>query len=238
MDKFGHVIFVMDRGYDDNDVFLLLDKYAQEYVIRLKLNRKVRMQGEKYSVEELCSKYRGKYKVKVIYHGRKRTARLSVVKGCLSGSDRLLSVILIYGLSDHPMVLATNLNTNTKAQVITAMRHYFSRWRIEEYFRCKKQMFGFENFRVRSLTAINSLNFFLSACMLFLAILSESREKNCHFRICIDAAAPLKPKVFFFYYRLAEGLYSILAKARSGIRGYFKPLRPNQRQLKICGFAA
>ena len=136
MDKFGHVIFVMDRGYDDNDVFLLLDKYAQEYVIRLKLNRKVRMQGEKYSVEELCSKYRGKYKVKVIYHGRKRTARLSVVKGCLSGSDRLLPIILIYGLSDHPMVLATNLNTNTKAQVITAMRHYFSRWRIEEYFRC------------------------------------------------------------------------------------------------------
>ena len=136
------------------------------------------------------------------------------------------------------MVLATNLNTNTKAQVITAMRYYFSRWRIEEYFRCKKQMFGFENFRVRSLTAINSLNFFLSACMLFLAILRETKEKNYHFRICIDAAAPLKPKVFFFYYRLAEGLYSILSKARSGIRGYFKPLRPNQRQLKIRGFAA
>lgn len=224
--------------YTKKAVRACVDKYEQEYVIRLKLNRKVRIQDETYSIEELCSKYKGKYKVKVIYHGRKRTARLSVVKGCLSGSDRLLSIILIYGLSDHPMVLATNLNTNTKAQVITAMRHYFSRWRIEEYFRCKKQMFGFENFRVRSLTAINSLNFFLSACMLFLAILRETREKNFHFRICIDAAAPLKAKVSFFYYRLAEGLYSILSKARSGIRGYFKPLRPNQRQLKIRGFAA
>lgn len=236
--KLGHAIFVMDRGYDDNDVFRLLDKQKQDYVIRLKLNRKIRIHGEKYSVDELCSKHKGKYKAKVIYHGRKRKARLSVVKGCLSGSDRLLSIILIFGLSDHPMVLATNLDTDTKAQLITAMRHYFSRWRIEEYFRCKKQMFGFENFRVRSLTAINSLNFFLSACMLFLAILRETREKNCHFRICIDAAAPLKAKVFFFYYRLAEGLHTILSKARSGIRAYFKPLRPNQRQLKIRGFAA
>lgn len=238
VDKLGHVIFVMDRGYDDNDVFRLLDKYEQEYVIRLKLNRKVRIQGEKHSIGELCSKYKGKYKAKVIYHGRKRKARLSVVKGCLSGSDRLLSIILIYGLSGHPMVLATNLNTDTKAQLIAAMRHYFSRWRIEEYFRCKKQMFSFENFRVRSLTAINSLNFFLSACMLFLATLRETREKNCHFKICIDAAALLKPKVFFFYYRLAEGLYTLLSKAHSGIRGYFKPLKPNQRQLKIRGFAA
>ena len=133
------MIFVMDRGYDDNDVFRLLDKYEQEYVIRLKLNRKVRIQGEKHSIGELCSKYKGKYKAKVIYHGRKRKARLSVVKGCLSGSDRLLSIILIYGLSGHPMVLATNLNTDTKAQLIAAMRHYFSRWRIEEYFRCKSR---------------------------------------------------------------------------------------------------
>lgn len=236
--KLGHAIFVMDRGYDDNDVFRLLDKQKQDYVIRLKLNRKIRIHGEKYSVDELCSKYKGKYKTKVIYHGRKRKARLSVVKGCLSGSDRLLSIILVFGLYDHPMVLATNLDTDTKAKLITAMRHYFSRWRIEEYFRCKKQMFGFENFRVRSLTAINSLNFFLSACMLFLAILRETRVKNCHFRICIDAAAPLKANVFFFYYRLAEGLHTILSKARSGIRKYFKPLRPDQRQLKIRGFAA
>jgi len=235
--EFGHAIFVMDRGYDDNDVFRLLDKREQDYVIRLKLNRKIRIHGEKYSVEELCSKYKGKYKAKVIYHGKKRTARLSVVKGCLSGSDRRLSIILIFGLSDHPMVLATNLITDTKAKLIAAMRHYFSRWRIEEYFRCKKQMFKFENFRVRSLTAINSLNFFLSACMLFLAALRETKDKNCHFRICIDAANPLKSKVFFFYYRLAEGLYTVLSKARTGIRGYFKPLRPNLHQMKIRGFA-
>lgn len=108
---------------------------------------------------------------------------------------------------------------------------------IEEYFRCKKQMFGLENSMVRSLTAINSLNFFLSVDMLFLAILRETSERNMHFSICVEAAAPIKPKVCFFYYRLVEGLHFLLSKAHTGIRGYFKPLRPNQRQMKIQGFA-
>ncbi|MCR5088026.1 MAG: transposase, partial [Oscillospiraceae bacterium] len=90
--------------------------------------------------------------------------------------------------------------------------------------------------RVRSLTAINSLNFFLSACMLFLATIRETSGRNMLFGICVEAAAPLRPKVYFFYYRLVEGLHFILSKARTGIRGFFKPLRPNQRQMKIQGF--
>ena len=198
VDQFGHATFVMDRGYDDNDVFRLLDRLNQKFVIRLKLNRKIRVNGKKCSIQELCVGRKGKYATKVIYHGRTRKAKLSVVKGVLSGSDRALSIILVYGLADHPMVLATNLTTDTKNLAIAAVRHYFSRWRIEEYFRCKKQMFDFENFRVRSLTAINSLNFFLSACMLFLAELRETSDRNTLFRICVEAAAPLRPKCTSF----------------------------------------
>ncbi len=232
----GHVTFVMDRGYDDVDVFRLLNKLNQNYVIRLKLNRNIWINSKKISAETLCQEYKGKYATKVIYHGRVRKAKLTCVKGKINGLDSPLSIIIIFGLSDHPMILATNLDTSTKNQVISAMRHYFSRWRIEEYFRCKKQMFSFENFRVRSLIAINSLNFILSACMFFLAIIRERSDKNNHFRICIEAAAPLRPKVFFFYYRLADGLYNILSKAHSGIKEYFKPIRPNQMQMRIRGF--
>jgi hypothetical protein len=72
--------------------------------------------------------------------------------------------------------------------------------------------------------------------MLFLAALRETSDRNMHFRICVEAAAPLRPKVYFFYYRLAEGLHFLLTKARTGIRAYFKPLCPNQRQMKIRGF--
>lgn len=45
---------------------------------------------------------------------------------------------------------------HSKEDVISVAKLYFSRWRIEKYSRCKKQVFGFENFRVRNLKAINS----------------------------------------------------------------------------------
>ena len=98
-------------------------------MIRLKLNRKVRINGKKLSVTELCTKYKGRYATRVIYHGRSTKAKLTAVKGCLSGSSQPLAIILIFGLSDHPMVLATNLSTDTKNHLMTAMRLYFSRLR-------------------------------------------------------------------------------------------------------------
>ena len=39
---FGKATFVMDRGYDDNKMFLMLDDLKQHYVIRLNAMRKVR----------------------------------------------------------------------------------------------------------------------------------------------------------------------------------------------------
>lgn len=36
------------------------------------------------------------------------------------------------------MMLATNKEIKSREDVITVAKLYFSRWRIEEYFRCKK----------------------------------------------------------------------------------------------------
>ena len=47
------------------------------------------------------------------------------------------------------------------------------RWKIEEYFKAKKQNYGFENFRVRSLRGINNLNLMLSCIMLHIGILAD-----------------------------------------------------------------
>ena len=38
---FGKATFVMDRGYDDNKMFLKLDEMEQDYVIRLTAKRKL-----------------------------------------------------------------------------------------------------------------------------------------------------------------------------------------------------
>ena len=43
---FGRATFVMDRGYDDNKMFLKLDELEQDYVIRLTARRKLYFHGK------------------------------------------------------------------------------------------------------------------------------------------------------------------------------------------------
>lgn len=42
------------------------------------------------------------------------------------------------------MKILTNIDIKDKKSVIKIVRLYFSRWRIEEYFRGKKQEYDFE----------------------------------------------------------------------------------------------
>ena len=72
--------------------------------------------------------------------------------------------------------------------------------------------------------------------MLFLAAIKEREKSNSLYRECIEVADPIKDEVHFFFYRLADGVAKILAKARTGVRGFFKTLRPNQEQLHIRGY--
>lgn len=128
------------------------------------------------------------------------------------------------------MMLATNKEIKSKEDVIKVARTYFSRWKIEEYFRCKKQMFQFENFRVRKLCAINALNFYITLCMAFLATISIESETNALKVSIIKYADPIKEKVFFCYYRLAKGICRILSYAKEGVRLWFRTKRPTYRQ--------
>ena len=164
---FGKATFAMDRGYDDNKVFLKLDGLGQ----------------------------------------------------------------LVYGITGHPMMLATNKEIKSKEDVFRVARIYFSRWKIEEYFRCKKQMFQFENFRVKKRKAINALNFYITLCMAFLAKFSIESETYALKVAIIKTADPVKEKVFFCYYRLAKGISSILSYAKEGVRLWSRTKRPAYHQL-------
>ena len=228
---FGNATFVMDRGYDDNKMFLKLDALNQHYVIRLKSNRKLFYHRKWTTATELCNRRKGKVKTSVFYKGKNQEAYLSHVKVQITASKNDIYLVLIYGITEHPMMLATNIEIKSKDDVIRVARTYFSRWKIEEYFRCKKQMFRFENFRVRKLKAINALNFYITLCMAFLAMISMKSETSALKVSIIQTANPVKKKVFFCYYRLAKGILGILSYAKEGVRLWFRTKRPAYRQL-------
>ena len=229
---FKQCTFAMDRGYDDNKLFLKLLDAGQDFVIRIRKNRKLYYQNRWFSAPELCARRKGKVKMKLRYRGKDHDAYLSHVKVKLTASKRDVNLVLIYGVTENPMMLVTNKPICSKADVMAVASTYFGRWRIEEYFRAKKQIFGFENFRVRSLAAINALNFCLTAAMTFLTSITAKRKSEL-FQTIIEAAAPIKKKVHFFHYRLAFGIQQLLSFARAGIKEWFKPLQPDRRQLRL-----
>ena len=228
---FEKATFCMDRGYDDNKMFLKLDSLNQEYVIRLKSNRKLLYHNKWTFATELRNRRKGKIKTNVFYKGKNHEAYISHVKVQITASRKDIYLVLVYGITEHPMMLATNKEIKSKEDVIKVARTYFSRWKIEEYFRCKKQMFRFENFRVRKLRAINALNFYITLCMGFLAHMSMKSETNALKVSIIQKADPVKAKVFFCYYRLAKGIRGILSYAKEGVRLWFRTKRPRYRQL-------
>ena len=228
---FGKATFVMDRGYDDNKMFLKLDSMQQDYIIRLTTKRKLLFHNKWIPATRLRNQRKGKIKASFFYKGKNHDAYLSHVKVQITASKKDIYLILVYGLSQHPMMLATNKVIRSKEDVVKVARLYFSRWKIEEYFRSKKQLFQFENFRVRKLSAINALNFYITLCMAFLARLSMKPETNALIVAIIKTADPVKEKVRFRYYRLAKGVLGILSYAKAGIRPWFRTKRPTYRQL-------
>lgn len=230
---FEKATFVMDRGYDDNKMFLKLDELHQDYVIRITSKRKLYYQNKCLKSTELRNRRKGKIKLPLLYHGKKHVAYLSHVKVQITASKKDVYLVLVYGITEHPMMLVTNKKIASKEDVINVANLYFSRWRIEEYFRSKKQLFQFENFRVRKLTAINALNFYITLSMAFLANISLKAESNDLKATIIQKANPIKQKVLFQYYRIAKGISAILSYAKEGIRRWFKTKRPAYYQLSF-----
>lgn len=121
---------------------------------------------------ELRSRRKDEIIASVFYKGKDHGAYLSHVKTQIIASRKDIYLILVYSITEHPMILDTNKEIRSKENVIRVARIYFSRWKIEKYFRCKKQIFELENFCERKLSAINALNFFITVFMAFLVMIS------------------------------------------------------------------
>lgn len=124
---FDKATYIMDRGYDQNRIFLNFEKLKQDYVIRLTAKRKVVYNNKWIPVTELCQLRKGKIKLPVFYKGEEHDAYISHVKVKITASKKDMHLVLVYGLSEKPMMLATNKPIKSKDDVIKIARLYFSR---------------------------------------------------------------------------------------------------------------
>lgn len=155
-------IFVNDRGYDNNEIFKYYFKRQQKFIIRLKENRVVYLNHKWYKITTIRDSRKGKVKLNIFFKGENKECYASVLKVQITAQKKWINLILVYGLGETPMMLASNIPLKSKENLIKTVRCYIDRWKIEEYFKFKKQEYKFENFRVRTLKAINNLNKMLS----------------------------------------------------------------------------
>ena len=210
--------FIFDRGYDMNDLFKFMYMQKQDFVVRLTERRKIFFKGKWYKSTILRDSRKGKIKTKVLFQGEEKECYISHINCQITAAKKNMYLVLIYGLSQTPMMLATNKIIKCKEDVVKILRLYMSRWRIEEYFRFKKQEYGFENFRVRSLKSINNLNQLLTYTIGMLGILADNiGTKRLSNNLIMNSKA-FKKKALFYYYQMARGISRTLAYARSGIK--------------------
>ncbi len=230
------VTFVADRLYDAMVFYNAIEKVGGKFVIRLKDNRNFLFKNKEKNVGKEALKRKGKVHMDLMFNGAdKIEIAVSHTRVKMPSNKKEYTVVFVYGLStDKPMKLLTSKTIKCKADVIKVVRLYFSRWKIEEYFKTKKQNYGFEDMRVRTLKAMNVLNDMLTYLMTLIAAIVEDIDKKLLCIKIIERSKSLKNKVVFWMNQCARGIKEILSYARCGVKGYQDiEERPKCKQLSL-----
>src|SRR5699024_8583327 len=230
--------FIMDRDYENIKIIKKVLKEEDDFIIRLKKNRHLIYQNKKLSVRELALRRKGKINFRSEIKGKVydlKVSHIAVEIPSLKGQK--FTMVVDYGYGKDPMVLLTNKLARKKDEVLSILKAYITRWRIEEMFRVQKQEFRLEDIRVRSLKRLNLLFFLVSTMITFMSLKIE--KKNGFFHSVIERARGIKDKnqIKMFLYRFSAGMKAILEKDTCGIQ-HFKYVEqvhnPRQLELKLA----
>ena len=227
-------IGVFDRGYDDNKIIDYMDD--NYFVIRMNDRRVFLFKGKKKNAYEEAKKRKGKVRMTLWFDDNEEyEVYISHTKVTLPHNGKDYELVFCYGLSEErPLILLTNRKIHSKDDVIKVVRLYFSRWRIEEYFRAKKQEYKFENIRLRTLKGINNLNLFLTIHLGHINKLAEEINRKLLSIKIIEASKSIRNKVIIWMSQFARGIKKILSYAHTGIKEWQKiEIRDKYKQLAL-----
>ena len=213
----------MDRGFDNNKYYRYFIRNNEKFIIRAKKNRNVIYNGKTENIMSVANRFKGKYSL------RFNSIQLPKYKNVE------LQLVVVYGFGEEPMLLITNLSSDDKRIGISVCKAYLMRWRIEEYFKFKKQKFDYENLRVRSLQSIRTLDLLLTLAIGYISMLSDKPFfTRMRFEI-IEVSKRLFGAPDFVYYAIADGIYETLKYVKSGLKRLLAIPTPSP-QLLLAGF--
>lgn len=145
------------------------------------------------------------------------------VRFCEFPSKELVLTV-VYGFGEEPMLLLSNLKMQEKKRlchIITKV--YLLRWRIEEYFRFKKQYFELEDLRVMSLQSIRNLNLFATLAVAYISLTTVVHKDSIFLAELKECSKRIYEMPKFILYALGYAMERVLFMCRTGISGYLPP---------------
>jgi hypothetical protein len=228
-------IRALDRGFDALNYYEYFLKAHELFVIRAKKNRDVKHNGETINIMELAKRYKGKHSIKFKdKKGKDIHCKIAVIPVALPKYPKLpLHLVVVYGFGKEPMLLLTNLERDDKRLANTIVKVYLMRWRIEEYFRFKKQQYELEDFRVRSLSAIRALHRVVTLLAGLIGVLSDQRDESVFVLELIETSKRIYPvkkdkwRRKFFHYAVGDAFSALLRRCSTGISAFLSPPCPD-----------
>ena len=227
---------IFDRGYDDNKLIDYIDKNGDYFVIRMNDKRNFLFKGKKKNCYKEAIKRKGKVRMELWFDdNEKYEVYVSHTRVVLPYNKKEYELVIVYGLSEErPLILLTNRSIKSKEDVIKVVRMYFYRWRIEEYFRAKKQEYKFEDMRIRTLKGINTLNLLLTIHLGHIGKLVENLDKKLLTIKIIERSKSLRNKILVWISQMSRGISEILKYAKVGIKEWQKiEIREKYKQLEL-----
>ena len=212
-------IRAFDRGYDANIYYERLIDRKEAFIIRAKKNRNVIYKGKSINILTLAKRFKGKHSLKYKKrNGLMVDCKISVVPVRLPcRPEDEINLVICNGLGQEPLLLLTNLKGVDGRLPVVITKVYLLRWRIEEYYRFKKQQLGFEGFRVRSLKSIRNLDLIVSIAIGYIGILSEKADDRRMAMELIEISRRIFDIPKFLFYAIADGLFYLCALDTIGI---------------------
>ena len=206
--------------------------------MRMVGNRNCIYKSEKILINKLIKRFKGQFALKFKSKDSKKVkCKISIVPIELPDyPGKALNLVVCHGFGKEPLMLLTNLESDDKRLCVTITKVYLLRWRIEEYYRFKKQGFKYEKFLVRTLKSIRNLDLMLTIAIGHIGVLSEKLDESIEVLEIVAASKRLYGLNLFMFYAISDGLSAILRKSHTGIKCFFARPMPSL-QLTIHGFS-
>jgi len=228
-------IWAMDRGGDRKCLIYGLLQRLCRFAIRLNGDRNlIDRYGNTRRAVAIANGLRCRENIEVMVEEPEGKVKHRVWVGStnvkLPGRKESLTLVVVKGFGNKPMMLLTNVEDKTAQEIIEI---YLTRWKCDESYRFLKTSYNLEDVRVRSYVGLRNIVVFLLAVFYFLAvILGERFQVSILVKKILEKAKRFFQIPEFKFYALADGIYWILIKGGPG-----PPLREKVENIPQLAFS-